>query len=108
MDPGKVKDVLEWKPPQRMLESKSFLVLAGYYHRFIENFSKIAKLLTALLEKGKYFKCTDACQNNFEELKKRLTTEPMLATPAITRILIYIVILLVKVWVVCLSKKAEL
>ena len=108
IDPEKVREVLNWEPPQEVLEIRSFLGLARYYRRFIENFSKIAKPLTALLEKGKDFKCTDACQNNFEELKKRLTTEPMLATPDITRILIYIVILLVKVWVVCLSKKAEI
>ena len=83
VDPGKVKDVLDWQPPQTVSEIRSFLGLAGYYRRFMENFSKIAKPLISLLEKGKDFKWTDACQNSFEELKRRLTTAPMLAMPDI-------------------------
>ena len=83
MDPGKVRDVLDWEPPQTVSEIRSFLGLAGYYRRFIENFSKIAKPLTALLEKGKDFKWIDACQDNFEELKKRLTTASVLVMPHI-------------------------
>ena len=83
VDPGKVRDVLDWEPPQTVSEIRSFLELAGYYRRFIENFSKIAKPLTSLLEKGKDFKRTDACQNSFEELKKRLTTAPVLVMPDI-------------------------
>jgi hypothetical protein len=79
VDLGKVRDVLNWEQPQTVSEIRSFLGLAGYYRRFIENFSKIAKPLTTLLEKGKEFKWTDACQNSFEELMKRLTTAPMLA-----------------------------
>ena len=83
MDPGKVRDVLDWEPPQTVSEIRSFLGLAGYYRRFIENFSKIAKPLTSLLEKEKDFKWSDACQNNFEELKKRLTTASVLVMPHI-------------------------
>ena len=80
-----------------MLEIRSFLGFAGYYRRFIENFSKIAKPLTSLLEKGKDFKWTDACQNSFDELKNRLTTAPVLVMPVFTRTLIYIVMPLVRV-----------
>ena len=83
MDPGKVRDVLDWEPPQIVSEIRSFLGLAGYYRRFIENFSKIAKPLTSLLEKGNDFKWTDAYQNSFEELKKRLNTAPVLVMPDI-------------------------
>ena len=61
VDPGKVKDVLDWQPPQTVSEIRSFLGLAGYYRRFMENFSKIAKPLISLLEKGKYFKWNDTC-----------------------------------------------
>ena len=55
VDPSKVKDVLEWETPQTVKEVRSFLGLAGYYQRFIENFSKIAKPLTSLLEKNAAF-----------------------------------------------------
>jgi hypothetical protein len=64
-------------------EIRSFLGLAGYYHRFIEGFSKIVKPLISLLEKGKEFKWDDKCQDSFEELKKRLTTSLVLIMPDI-------------------------
>ena len=74
VDPSKVKDVLEWETPQTVKEVRSLLGLAGYYRRFIENFSKIAKPLTSLLEKDVAFVWTDERQKAFDELKKRLTT----------------------------------
>jgi hypothetical protein len=70
VDPGKVKDVLNWMPPTSVSEIQSFLKLAGYYQRFIKDFSKIAKPMTRLLEKNKDFNWTPECQANFEELKK--------------------------------------
>jgi hypothetical protein len=51
VDPSKVKEVLDWKPPTTMSEVWSFLALAGYYLRFILNFSKITKPVTELLKK---------------------------------------------------------
>jgi hypothetical protein len=78
VDPSKVHDVLNWEPPRNVSEIRSFLGLACYYRRFIEGFSKIVKPLTSLLEKGKEFKWDAKCQESFEELKKRLTTAPVL------------------------------
>jgi hypothetical protein len=78
VDPGKVRDVLNWKPPTDVGEIRSFLGLARYYRRFIEGFSKLAKPMTALLEKNTKFVWSDKCQASFEELKKRLTTTPVL------------------------------
>jgi hypothetical protein len=49
VDPSKVKDILEWKSPTSMHQVRSFLGLAGYYHRFIPDFSKIVKPITKLL-----------------------------------------------------------
>jgi hypothetical protein len=66
-------------------EIHSFLELAGYYRRFIEGFSKLAKPMTALLEKNAKFVWSEKCQANFEELKKRLTTAPVLILPDLSK-----------------------
>jgi hypothetical protein len=70
VDPGKVKDVLNWMLPTTALEIQSFLGLAGYNRWFIKDFSKIVKPMTKLLEKNKVFEWTKECQASFEELKK--------------------------------------
>jgi hypothetical protein len=83
VDLGKISKILNWKQPKDASKIRSFLGLAGYYRRFIEGFSKLVTPLTSLLEKGKEFKWDEACQNCFEELKKRLTTVPILVMPDI-------------------------
>ena len=70
VDPSKLRDVLNWKPPTDVGEIQSFLGLAGYYRRFIQGFFKLAKPMTALLEKNTQFVWSEKCQANFEELKK--------------------------------------
>jgi hypothetical protein len=55
--------------------------LAGYYQRFIEGFLKISKPMTELFEKDKQFEWTPTCEASFQELKKRLTTAPVLVMP---------------------------
>jgi hypothetical protein len=85
VDPGKVKDVLNLMPPTTASEIRSFLGLAGYYRRFIKDFSKIAKPMTKLLEKNKAFEWTTECQASFEELRKRLTSAPVLVLPYLTK-----------------------
>jgi hypothetical protein len=60
---------------------QSFLRLAGYYRSFIEGFSKISKPMTELLKKDKKFDWMPACEASFQELKKRLTTAPILVMP---------------------------
>jgi hypothetical protein len=78
VDPDKVKEVLEWKPPTSMSKVWSFLGLAGYYQRLILNFSKIAKPITELLKKGSKYVWSDACDEPFKHLKKLLTTSLVL------------------------------
>jgi hypothetical protein len=58
VDPAKVREIVAWSIPSTATKIWSFLGLAGYYRQFIEGFSKIAKPMTSLLEKGKEFKWT--------------------------------------------------
>jgi hypothetical protein len=77
--------VLNWMPPTTASEIQSFLGLAGYCRWFIKDFSKIAKPMTKLLEKNKAFEWTTKCQTSFEELRKRLTSTPVLVLPDLTK-----------------------
>jgi hypothetical protein len=79
VDPDKVKEVLEWKLPTTVSEIRSFLGLAGYYRKFISNFSKITKPITELLKKGNKYVWSEACDEAFKHLKKLLTTSPVIA-----------------------------
>ncbi|WVZ52708.1 hypothetical protein U9M48_003744, partial [Paspalum notatum var. saurae] len=73
--PKKVEDVLNWKQPQPpMTEIRSFLGLAGYYRRFIKDFSKIAKPMTALTRKNAKFAWSPKCEEAFGMPKKLLTS----------------------------------
>src|ERR1051325_7148683 len=81
VDPSKVDAVLRWETPKSVTEIRSFLGLAGYYRRFIEGFSKLALPLTKLTCKGAAFVWDVKCEESFVELKKRLTTAPILILP---------------------------
>jgi hypothetical protein len=81
VDPSKVKEVLEWKPPTTVSEVRSFLGLAGYYRWFIPNFSNIMKPIPELLKKGNKYLWSEAYDEAFKHLKKLLTTSPVLAQP---------------------------
>jgi hypothetical protein len=79
--PSKIKDILSSNTPQNVLDIRSFLGLAGYYRRFIEGFSKISKHMAELLAKGNTFEWMPRHETSFQELKKRLTTTPILTMP---------------------------
>ena len=85
VDPSKVKDILEWKPPTTVHQVRSFLGLAGYYRRFIPDFSKLVKPITSLLKNDVKFNWSSKCDEAFEQLKTLLTTAPVLAQPDITK-----------------------
>ena len=82
VDPQKVEAILNWKPPTSVTEIRSFLGLAGYYRKFVEGFSKIAAPLTRLTRKEESFLWSEACQKSFDELKRRLTSAPVLTLPS--------------------------
>ena len=69
VDPAKIEAMKEWDQPRNVTEVKSFLGLAGYYRRFFENFSKIARPMTNLLKKTKEFEWTLECEQSFWGLK---------------------------------------
>ena len=72
-DPEKVEKVAKYLIPKCLKEIRSFLGLAGYYRKFIKDYSKKAKSLTSLTQKEQPFEWTKNQQEAFEELKRSLT-----------------------------------
>jgi hypothetical protein len=85
IDHSKVQEVLDWKPPTSVHQIHSFLGLAGYYHRFIPDFSRIAKPMTEWLKKGVKFSWDQKCEDAFHTLRAYLTTAPVLAQPDVSK-----------------------
>ncbi|GJZ17008.1 putative reverse transcriptase domain-containing protein [Tanacetum coccineum] len=81
VDHCKIKAVKNWEAPRTPSEVRSFLGLAGYYHRFIEKFSKIANPLTVLTQKSKTYDWGEEQENAFRTLKDKLCNAPVLALP---------------------------
>nr|GEY02520.1 putative reverse transcriptase domain-containing protein [Tanacetum cinerariifolium] len=81
VDHSKVESVKNWKTPESPTEICSFLGLAGYYRRFIENFSKIAKPLTLFTQKNNTYVWGDKLKEAFGILKEKLCNAPVLALP---------------------------
>jgi hypothetical protein len=79
--PDKVWSILDWVTPFSVKDVQSFLGLADYYRRFIENLSKIAKPMTDLLKKNKKFEWSEKAEEAFQVLKTKLTTAHVLALP---------------------------
>jgi hypothetical protein len=81
VDPDKVQEVMNRKPPTTVHQIQSFLGLAGYYRQFISDFSRIAKPMTELLKKGAKFVWGKKCEDAFHTLRQHLTIAPVLAQP---------------------------
>ncbi|GKE44592.1 putative reverse transcriptase domain-containing protein, partial [Tanacetum coccineum] len=80
-DPAKIEAVKNWTSPATPIEICQFLGLAGYYRRFIKDFSKIAKSLTELTQKNKKYIWGEDQESAFQLLKHKLCEAPILALP---------------------------
>ncbi|KAL3499013.1 hypothetical protein ACH5RR_041745 [Cinchona calisaya] len=81
MDVSKIQAIVEWKPPTKVTELRSFLGLTNYYRKFVRSYSNITTPLTELLKKGKAWEWDEECQGAFKKLKDAMTQEPVLALP---------------------------
>ena len=74
----KVEAVMSWERPNSVFEIRTLLGLAGYYRRFIEDFSQLAAPMMRLTRKEVKFEWNDLCEEAFQELKRRLTSAPIM------------------------------
>nr|GEZ91732.1 putative reverse transcriptase domain-containing protein [Tanacetum cinerariifolium] len=81
MDPAKIESIKDWASPKTPTEIRQFLGLVGYYRRFIEGFSRVAKLMTKLTQKKIMFHWGDKQEAAFQLLKQNLCSAPILALP---------------------------
>ena len=81
VDPSKVEAVSQWTEPRNPIGVQSFLGLAGYYRKFVDGFSKIIASMTAFTRKNVKFEWTNACEQNFQELKKQFEMISILTIP---------------------------
>ncbi|GJT30674.1 putative reverse transcriptase domain-containing protein [Tanacetum coccineum] len=81
VDPAKIKSIKDWESPKTPTKIHQFLGLAGYYRRFIEGLSKIAKPMTKLTQKSVKFNWGEKEETNFQTLKQKLCSAPILALP---------------------------
>ena len=81
VDPQKIEAIVNWKPTTNVTEIRSFLGLARY-RKFLEGFSKLSVPLTKLTRKEEKFIWSEACQQSFDELKRKLTSAPVLTFPS--------------------------
>ncbi|QRW12452.1 Retrotransposable element Tf2 protein [Ceratobasidium sp. AG-Ba] len=76
-----IKAIMEWGAPRKIKEVQAFLGFVNFYRRFIAEFSKIARPLHDLTKKDTRFEWSQECQQAFEEIKKRVSQDPVLIHP---------------------------
>ncbi|GJS73118.1 putative reverse transcriptase domain-containing protein [Tanacetum coccineum] len=81
VDPAKIRAIKSWVAPTTPTEVRQFLRLARYYRRFIEGFSLISKPLTKLTQKNKKYEWGKEEEEDFQTLKQKLCSAPILALP---------------------------
>lgn len=80
-DPSKIQAIQTWPTPQDIKQLRSFLGLAGYYRKFVQHFTLLARPLMDLLKKGTIFHWTPTHDSAFSTLKSALVSSPVLALP---------------------------
>nr|GEZ92017.1 putative reverse transcriptase domain-containing protein [Tanacetum cinerariifolium] len=81
VDPAKIEAIKDWESPKTPTKIRQFLGLVGYYQRFIEGFSKIARPMTKLTQKSVKFHWREKAKTAFQLLKRKLCSAPILALP---------------------------
>ena len=81
VDPEKVEVVMSWERPKSVFKIRSFFGLVRHYKRFIEDFFRLVEPMTSLTRKEVKFEWNDLCEKAFQELKRRLTSAPILIVP---------------------------
>ena len=81
VDKAKVELIVKLPSPTTVKEVRQFLGHAGFYRRFIKDFSKLSKPLCELLAKDAKFAWDERCQRSFDQLKQFLTTAPIVRAP---------------------------
>ncbi|GJW59331.1 putative reverse transcriptase domain-containing protein [Tanacetum coccineum] len=77
VDPAKIESIKDWASPKTPTEIRQFLGLTGYYRRFIKGFSKIAKSMMKLTQKGIKFDWGEKEENAFQLIKQKLCSAPI-------------------------------
>ena len=86
MGVAKIKTILEWEPPKKVTELRSFLGLVNYYRQFNKGYSATSTALTDLLKKGRGWTWGQECQHAFDALKKAITEDPVLSLPDLNKL----------------------
>ena len=81
VNPNKIVAIQAWKRPSTVGEVRSFMGMAGYYRRFIKDFSKMSSPLTNLTRKNQPFRWTEKCEQAFSKIKEALVNAPVLRVP---------------------------
>jgi len=86
MEPSRVKAIEDWVELENVHEMRVFLGMTNHQRKFVEGYSKVTSALTDLLKKDKRWCWMEKCQKEFDDLKRRMVTAPILKLPDFGRL----------------------